>query len=152
MIDSNWDAPIPLVTLDEFLVAEEWAGLLDYTLSRDGEFISTGILDHAGAASIDPDYRRSRVLFEMDAYRSVFADRILTFLPLVLRQLSFPEFPVREIEMQLTATNDGEFFRAHTDNRSDIVNSRTLTFVYYFYRQPKAFAGGELRVFGTQSD
>ncbi len=148
----DWDAPIPLVILDEFLAAGEWAALLDYTLSRCDEFTHTGVIDQAGSSIVDREFRRSRALFELDRYRPLFVERIYAHLPRVLGQLGIPELEVAEVETQLTATNDGEFFRAHNDNRADQVNSRALTFVYYFHREPKAFVGGELRVFSAQEN
>jgi hypothetical protein len=39
--------------------------------------------------------------------------------------------------------------QANFDAGADQVNSRALTFVYYFHREPKAFVGGELRVFSA---
>jgi SM-20-related protein len=148
----DWDAPVRLAILDEFLVLQEWSGLLDYALSHSEDFTDTAIIDPTGVHCVAPDFRRSRVVFDLGSYRELFAERILTHLPHVLWQLDEPEFDVREVEIQLTATNDGEFFRIHNDNRSEEVSSRVLTFVYYFYREPKAFAGGELRVFNDQAD
>ena len=145
----DWSAPIPLVTLDEFLVRQEWCGLLDYTLDRCDHFTNTGVLNDAGAPSVDTGYRRSRAIFDIGNYRQLFANRLMTFLPHVRARLGLDEFAVTDIEIQLTATNDGEFFRVHSDNRSDAVSSRALTFVYYFYREPKAFVGGELRVYAN---
>ena len=73
----------------------------------------------------------------------------MTFLPHVLLALRKRPFPVTALEIQLTASNHAEFFRVHTDNNDDEVRSRELTFVYFFHREPRRFAGGELRVFDT---
>jgi Rps23 Pro-64 3,4-dihydroxylase Tpa1-like proline 4-hydroxylase len=48
----------------------------------------------------------------------------------------------------MTASNDADFFKRHTD--SSLHEGRTVSFVYYFYREPKAFTGGELRVYDTR--
>jgi Rps23 Pro-64 3,4-dihydroxylase Tpa1-like proline 4-hydroxylase len=61
-------------------------------------------------------------------------------------------FEVREIELQLTASNDGEWFKPHRDSGHGPVRSRELTFVYYCHREPRAFAGGELLMFGPYDD
>src|SRR5262249_9445034 len=45
-----------------------------------------------------------------------------------------------------TASNDGDFFHFHSDNASERVSSRYLTFVYFFHREPQQFEGGELRI------
>jgi Rps23 Pro-64 3,4-dihydroxylase Tpa1-like proline 4-hydroxylase len=52
----------------------------------------------------------------------------------------------------LTQSNTGDFFRVHSDNHSAGVRSRAVTFVYYFYREPKPFQGGELQLWGTRYD
>jgi SM-20-related protein len=73
----------------------------------------------------------------------------MAFLPHVLMRLGQPAFPVSQLEIQLTATNDGEFFRTHTDNDAYGVEGRRITFVYFFHREPLGFGGGALRIFDT---
>ena len=63
-----------------------------------------------------------------------------------------PPFAISHFEIQLTATNDGQFFRQHKDDDADSVRTRVLTFVYYFYREPKAFRGGALQLYDAQLD
>jgi SM-20-related protein len=148
----TWQQRTPLVVLDEFLVAQEWAGLLRYALKRRGRFTNSGILDAGGEDRNDDGYRRSQVLYDVERCHNLFADRIMTFLPHVLARLRLPPFPVSHFEIQLTATNDGQFFRKHKDDDSDPVRSRVLTFVYYFYLEPKSFSGGALRLYDTELD
>jgi len=148
----KWQHHASFVILDEFLVAQEWAGLLRYTLNRGADFRKSGVLDAGGASRTDSDYRRSQVLYDVDGCEAMFVDRILTYLPQVMARLRQPPFPISRFEIQLTATNDGQFFRKHADNDSASVRSRSLTFVYYFYREPKAFRGGALRLYDTQID
>ena len=52
----------PLVILDEFLVAQEWAGLLRHALDRRSDFGMSGVLDNGGVSRTDSSYRRSRRL------------------------------------------------------------------------------------------
>ena len=56
------------------------------------------------------------------------------------------EFSIGGVEAQVTASNEGDFFHFHSDNGSDRVASRYLTFVYFFHREPRQFEGGELRI------
>jgi Rps23 Pro-64 3,4-dihydroxylase Tpa1-like proline 4-hydroxylase len=142
----------PVVIFDEFLVAQEWRALLEYTLSRQPEFSVTQVIGSDGASRLDERYRRSRVLFDLGPFYQLFADRLMTFLPHVLSRLNYPWFPVSQLEIQLTGTNNGEFFRVHTDNDAGEVSGRALTFVYFFYREPRGFAGGELRIHDTFRD
>jgi SM-20-related protein len=139
----------PVAILDEFLVAQEWRGLLDYALENAAGFHETQVIGNDGGSVLDLANRRSRVLFDLGPYRAVFADRLMAFLPHVLLRLGEPPFAVSQLEIQLTATNADEFFRVHTDNQSPQVESRYITFVYFFHREPCPFGGGELRIFDT---
>jgi SM-20-related protein len=143
---------IPHSILDEFLVAQEWQSLLQFTFDHTAEFAQTGVLSGNGASAVDPSYRRSRVLFDLQGFAPLFVDRIMKFLPYVLRQINYPWFEVKHVELQLTGSNTGDFFRVHSDNHSDAVRTRWMTFVYYFYREPKPFEGGELQLWQTHYD
>jgi SM-20-related protein len=139
----------PIVVLDEFLVSEELTGLLDYTLTHSNYFASTRVISRDGEGVIDRANRRSRVLMAWSPFHELLANRIGAFFPVVLEKLGWPSFQVGHIETQLTASNHEEFFKTHSDNANVAVQTRQLTFVYFFYREPKAFSGGELRVYDT---
>lgn len=148
----NGHAQTPIVIFDEFLVSQEWCALLDFTFSHASEFTPTQVLGADGSSRLDHHYRRSQVLFDLGPFHQFFADRLTVFLPHVLTRLSYPWFPVSHLEIQLTGTNHGEYFRMHMDNNGDEVASRALTFVYFFHREPRGFAGGELRIYDTLTD
>jgi Rps23 Pro-64 3,4-dihydroxylase Tpa1-like proline 4-hydroxylase len=139
----------PVITFDEFLVAQEWRALLDFTLASEPQFAHTEVIGSDGVGRLDTDYRRSRVLFDLGHFRDLFTQRLTTFLPLVLHRTGQPPFALASIETQLTGTNNSEFFRMHTDNDATAVNTRVLTFVYFFHREPQSFAGGELRIYDS---
>lgn len=148
MIEAS-EPTAPVMILDEFLSAEEWRQLLDFTFTRADQFQPTQVIANGGDRQ-DNNTRRSVVMFEPVWVRELFADRLATFYPQILTGLGHPWFDVTRIETQLTGTGDGEFFRAHTDNGSTAVASRTITFVYCFYREPRPFSGGELRIHDTE--
>ena len=139
----------PIVVFDEFLVSEELTGLLDYTISHSDYFASTRVISREGEGIIDRTNRRSRVLIAWSPFHELLANRIGTFFPAVLEKLRWPSFQVRHIETQLTASNHEEFFKTHSDNGNVVVRTRQLTFVYFFYREPKRFSGGELIIYDT---
>ena len=68
----------------------------------------------------------------------------------VLEELGFPPFDPSHVEASLSATNDGGFFGVHNDNGHALLHSRRLTFVYYLYREPQGFQGGDLRLYETR--
>jgi Rps23 Pro-64 3,4-dihydroxylase Tpa1-like proline 4-hydroxylase len=136
----------PVVIFDEFLVAQELRELLEFTLTREPCFAHTEVIGGNGEGRRDLDYRRSRVLFDLEGFDRVFSERLKTFMPRILTGLGIGPFDVSQIEIQLTGTNNSEFFRMHTDNDAPPVARRLITFVYFFHREPRAFSGGELRI------
>lgn len=139
----------PIAVFDEFLVAEEHRNLLAFTLAHTQTFAATQVIGSNGESRLDDRYRRSRAIFDLGPFHQPFVDRLLTFLPYVVTRLGDPGFGVSQMEVQLTGTNNQEFFRIHTDNDSGEVSGRRITFVYFFYREPRGFDGGELRIYDT---
>ncbi len=136
--------PSQVVQIDHFLTEVEQAELLAYTLQKENEFVSSSTA--TGAI----DYRRSLVLHHFPEFVDLISQRIRAVLPQVIQQLQIPAFIVSQIEAQLTAHNHGNFYKIHNDNGSPDAATRELTYVYYFYRQPKAFSGGELRLYHSR--
>ena len=135
------------VVFEEFLAPEELKTLTQYALGREADFrmsevISPGVM----GTVVDSEHRRSRVLMDLGSHEKVIRDRIEAALPRVLEKLSMEKFPITRFESQLTASNDGDFFRHHFDNAEEEIANRELTYVYFFHREPKAFDGGELRM------
>jgi len=132
------------VVIDDFLGVDEHQDMLAVAL-RDREQFEAGTVEgHAHAA------RRNRVIlkFGQTAHATLIANRLLVWFPLIAQALGEPLFPLEQIESQLTASNDGDFYRSHLD-AGDAVTGRAIACVYYFYRQPKAFTGGGLRFYDT---
>ena len=97
-------------------------------------------------------YRQSHVLFAkfFPELSGLIQSKIIETLPEVLTKLNMPPFEISEIEVQLTAHNDGCYYKIHNDAGSEKTANRELTYVYYFYQEPKAFSGGELRIYDTE--
>ena len=55
-------------------------------------------------------------------------------------------------ELQVTAHHAGGYYTCHADNRSGISRARRLSYVYYFHRMPRRFAGGDLLLYDTDYD
>jgi len=139
--------PAQCVVLDEFLAPQELEELMRFTLEHESDFsASTVVSPRAESGVVNYDHRRSRVLMDLAQHQDVMLDRIKSVLPQVLDKLGMEEFSVAAVEAQVTASNDGDFFHFHSDNGSERVASRHLTFVYFFHREPRQFEGGELRI------
>lgn len=130
--------------IDNFLTPAEKNKLIKYVLAKESEFVSTSTSTNA------QDYRRSMVLHSFPEFSTLMVNRIKGILPDVLRKLNIPSFPLGDIESQLTTHNDNNFYKLHNDSGSPDTASRFFTYVYYFYREPKAFSGGELLIYDSK--
>ncbi|MEG4025859.1 2OG-Fe(II) oxygenase [Microcoleus sp. S13C4] len=151
--DTEIPAPAPPVNddlisryaqIDNFLTPAEKNKLIKYVLAKESEFVSTSTSTNA------EDYRRSMVLHSFPEFSELMVNRIKAILPDVLKSLNIPSFPLGEIEAQLTMHNDNNFYKLHNDSGSPDTASRFFTYVYYFYREPKAFSGGELQIYDSK--
>jgi SM-20-related protein len=142
--------PVKCVVLDEFLALQELDALTRFTLEHEGDFSASEVIspsaDGGVGGVVNYEHRRSRVLMDLAQHQDLMLDRIKAVLPQVLNTLGMEEFSIAGVEAQVTASNEGDFFHFHSDNGSDRVASRHLTFVYFFHREPRQFEGGELRI------
>jgi len=135
------------VVLDEFLAPQEVEELMQYTLLHEAEFRGSEVISPTGIPGVtDYSHRRSRVLMDLGRHEEVILNRVHALLASVLEQLGIEEFPITHSEVQITASNDGDFFHAHCDDAQERIASRRMTFVYFFHREPRQFEGGELRI------
>lgn len=139
--------PAHCVVLDEFLAPQEVQELMGFTLAHEADFSNSEVVSPSAVnGSVNYEYRRSRVLMDLPHHQSIMLDRIKAVVPQVLQKLGMEEFSIAGVEAQITASNDGDFFHFHSDNSSQPVALRHLTFVYFFHREPRQFEGGELRI------
>jgi SM-20-related protein len=131
--------PAKYVTLDNFLTPAENQALLNLVLRKEGTFVDSG---HAG--NFNYEHRRSKVSAFAKSDEREIHKRLRDRVPEVLKQLAIEPFEIGEIETQITASNDGDYYKIHQDQGKLKNASRILTYVYYFYREPKSFSGGEL--------
>lgn len=136
--------PSEYLQLDNFLSPSEQKRLLEFVIQKEKEFVPTST--STGAA----DYRRSWVLYSFPEFSELLISKIRAIFPDVCRQLGLQPFKISQIEAQLTAHNDGNYYKIHNDNGSADTATRTLTYVYYFNREPKAYSGGELVIYDSK--
>jgi len=142
--------PSHSIQIDNFLSPYEAIRLLTFTLDQESSWEDSTVSNATSTVSHhDPDYRKSVVLksFKNSEFANLIVNRVRAHLPDILRELDVSSYSVKEIEAQLTASNDGDFFKIHKDNGFRERKARELTYVYYFYREPKPFIGGELVIY-----
>lgn len=146
--DLESNVPDPLrstyVQVENFLTDAEYQALLAYALEHQAEFVPTTTFTGT------TNYRESVVLYSFPQFEALIQQRIQTILPDVLQALHLSPFQTSQIEAQMTAHNDGNFYKIHNDNGSPDTADRILTYVYYFYQAPKPFTGGELLIYDSK--
>ena len=136
--------PSSFLQLENFFSEEEDQRLLKFVMQQKGNFVSSS------TSTSDLDYRRSSVLSAFPEFSALILKKIEAVLPQVREKYALPPFPIAQIESQLTAHNDSNFYKVHNDNGSPDTATRVLSYVYYFYREPKGFEGGELRIYDSK--
>ena len=135
------------VLLEEFLFPDELTGVLEHSLSREADFHSGTVVSEGDAYAVDPEHRRGRLLFDAGPYHRLVTDRIRACFGWAMERLQHESFAIADIDSEIAASNDGDFFLPHRDNSDPACSSREISYVYYFYRDPKPFSGGELRIY-----
>jgi SM-20-related protein len=136
---------------EEFLAPQELAELMAYVFAREDRFRTSQVISHhKNEGKTDYSHRRSRVLFESGAFHDLITDRLESYFPQIIESIGHPAFDIASIETQITASNDGEFFKTHNDNTHPALVTREVTYVLFFHREPVAFSGGELRIYNTR--
>jgi len=130
--------------VENFLTAAQAQRLMQYVQAQEQNFVST-----TNSAN-DANYRRSMVLYAFPEFAELMTKRINEITPFILTYLRLDSFIPSKIEIQLTLHNDGNYYKIHNDNGSPDCANRVLTFVYYFYCEPKKFSGGELVLYDSK--
>ena len=138
--------PATYLQIDNFLPEEEYQQVLETAFNKQSEFQDSRTVTNT------ENYRQSLILAgkEFSEVYYLVKRKLLEKFPSLINKLKHPEFSVSHVEMQMTAHNDGAFYKAHTDAGSEKTKTRELTYVYYFYQEPKQFSGGELKIYDTE--
>ncbi len=134
-----------VVVIDDFLGVDENTDMVAYAL-RERDRFEPGTVE----GKAHPARHNSVVMnFTHSAHSNLLVNRLLIWFPTVARALGHEAFPLKAIESQLTASNDGDFYGAHMDTDGSKPDDRVIACVYYFFREPRGFSGGDLRVYDT---
>ncbi len=138
--------PADYVFLENFLSPTENQEILDIALSKKEQFVGSSTTTQA------VNYRQSSILYAtlFPEFYNLMRNKLLQTLPIILPKLNHQPFNVSQVEMQLTAHNDGCFYKIHNDSGSEKTYTRVITYVYYFHQEPKQFSAGELRLYETE--
>ena len=134
------------MVVDDFLSAQEHDELLAYALISEAQF------QKGTVTTYDPGVRQNLVIlnFGESVHSRLLENRLLIWFPLLARTLGVPMFPLATVESHLTAAADGYYFKMHSDEAPEI--PRVLSCLYYLHREPRGFAGGDLRLYDCLED
>lgn len=139
--------PAPHLKLHNFLPADAHAALFQWTLANEARFVASGV---GAEGKVDNAVRRSQTLLDLGPSHAVFEAAVRDGYNDWVRGLRASNFEVAQVELQLAAHNDGAHFQRHVDTQVHAPTGttvRALSAVYYFFREPKAFTGGALRLY-----
>jgi Rps23 Pro-64 3,4-dihydroxylase Tpa1-like proline 4-hydroxylase len=125
------------------------ARLMEHVVRNERQFTPASVREPQGTgATVNERMRRAATLDDLGEFQNLIAERIKQHLHEVLPRIGKKPFPLGRIEMQITTSSDGDYFRLHKD--TDATDTREVSFVYFFYREPRRFSGGELRIYPTR--
>ena len=137
----------PYAIHPQFLTAQDAAALLDHVLSIEGEFKPSTVGDHG----LDLSRRFSFDTRNFGAFKALIEAQVRAQIPSFAAELGLPNLAESKLELHLVAYGDGSFQKAHIDTALHGGHagaiSRRITAIYYFHSLPKAFFGGELRLY-----
>lgn len=129
------------LVLDDFLSPGEQRDMLMLATASEQNFTAGTV---AGEHS---EHRQNLVIatFGESAHARLIENRLLVWYPLLAKRLGIPVVPLGMVESQLTAARSRQFYKRHADEGPNC--PRELSCIYYMYREPRGFAGGELRLY-----
>lgn len=141
----------PHVLIRNFLSEADAERAMAHALLHESEFRDSTVahVDHKGSYAADARLRRSRILDNVAEVAPMIGRRLYEQMPRIFEALKMPPISFRSVEMQLSVHGDGDFFNTHTDNGLPEIAHRTMSYVYYFHREPKRFTGGHLKLYKT---
>lgn len=126
--------------IDDFLSQTENNSLLNFAIANQNNFQNSSTSTNA------PNFRESKVLYDFSEFSELIVNKLRPLFNLTCNRLKLTPFEIEGIEIQLTASNHGDYFKLHRDNGSELTKARQITYVYYFHQMPQAFNGGELEI------
>lgn len=145
---------VPFLVLDDFLSPFRHAEVVDYFLEVVPDLLDASVVEAGGQRVQDQAVRSARVGYDPGPLRGWFLPLVEAQFPLAFARLGVAPFAPARVELQLTASYHGDFYRAHRDYdplRPSGVETRRLSFVYYFRPEGGVFQEGALRLYDAEA-
>lgn len=152
--------PLPrYAQLTDVLSADLHRMLLDWVLANEHHFRPAKVNLRSGEdlkPTVEPAKRIAGVMRNLGRVEEPIRERLIELLPQLMAGTGTPGPEPRSLELELAAHGDGAHYAAHVDlpigpGRRPLGQAegedRVLSAVLYFHAEPKAFSGGQLRLF-----
>lgn len=139
---------IPHVTIRDAFGSDVADRLFAHAVTH-GHLARAGTLGSA-ALRVDQTVRNALVVGGVRSFGAELDPVIDRLLPDVRARLGVGPFVPEAKQLSMVAYGDGAFYAKHIDTFVTPPAGhplRHITFVYYFFREPKSFTGGELRLY-----
>jgi SM-20-related protein len=138
-----------ILCIQNFLGDSLRVQLLEFAIRSESRFDATLIGSSDGA--VRPSVRRSRRLCYIDELHHEFETRVRAVFPRLVQELGVMPFNLDRCEIEMAVHADADFYKRHVDTFTGSERShggdRIISCVYYFYQLPRAFGGGELKLY-----
>lgn len=145
--------------MQSFLAPQELRLILEWALASRAQFRPAKVI----GGIVDPAKRVAMTLRELGPMDAVLRRALRAALPWVFANTGTQPFEPKSIELEVAAHGHGAHFSAHRDipvgsgrltlgGEGSGTQDRVLSSVLYFYKEPKGFSGGELRLHRFGSD
>lgn len=146
------EVPAPFVLIEDVLPADQHGQLMAQIVDAATAFETPKLVK--GDANLADRSVRDALVIDNPATAMVapVKERVLAALDSALPRLGIPAFRIDWVEAQVTIHGNHHFYNAHRDDEPDPnspVFARTVSYVYYLHRRPKAFGGGQLRLYDS---
>lgn len=161
MIQPNNLQPVPFIRREAILNAAEQHAIWDCIAQKKADFQPSKTI--SGYAN---GIRQSRLITAkkktvLHQIKSWFIPKVEQVIKDKLACFDLADTLIGKKELQLTLHGDKDYLKTHTDvlytdptksvaSDYQIIQTRKISFVYYFHSVPKMFTGGELLLFDTQ--
>lgn len=153
---SRGRGPLPPYRLIREFLPRPMAGeLLAWAIDNEAAFSPTTV-GYEASGEIKLDRRVSVATQEFGPMKGALRSRIALIAPALIEHFRISPPVASSFELELVSHNDRGFFKPHLDTFTGPATvtegPRLLSAVYYFFKEPKAFSGGALRLWRFGAD
>ncbi|QIZ70583.1 hypothetical protein [Oxynema aestuarii] len=142
------EAPQKSLSFPPRTLKTEYIQIENFLDRQSHQTLTNYVINHQNDFRRSPLYRPYPHSFA--SLRTLLVDRLKAIAPDILSKLGIPHFPIAEIEAELTPAIAVPQLQINGDNDAPETQRRSVSFLYFFYPEPRGFMGGQIRLYDTQ--